>query len=532
MERCCDTLKNNDQWRNIIMIRTKHKIISVVLCLALMLTAMIAVSLSANAATGDRIYVRLNNGWNKVYCYMWTDNGPQNNQWPGKEMTATSENGVYTYTADNNYQMIIFNNGSGGDGNQTSNINYATNGGDGKIYDLQNGTWSQYVEPTSSGTVPTDPPGSGITVYFKNTKNWSTVKCYMFNSNTDNNGWPGADMTPVGDNTWMYTSSKAYVSCIFDNGSSGVGTNQTKDLTAQDGYVYDMDTDEWTIYDTSPIRVWSYTADPSSALYKGMEINLKATATSDAGAVSYKFSANGTVLRNFAAGNTYSWTPTAAGDYTITYDFKDTAGNTNSRTLDLTVQDDAGVSNPIIKKVTPSADSYIKKGQNSTIKVTAGGGKTGTNLLFYKYIITDPTGAQANTAYYTLNSQYTFKPTKEGVYKIEVHVQASDNSEDVRTYNLVSAENVPTSGSEPTETTEPTTETVPDTTPTTPDEYDLGDVTKDGRVNIKDATYVQLYLVNKHGYETIETSLADFNKDGMVDVKDVTAIQRFVAQHS
>ncbi len=521
------------------MIRTKHKVISIVLCLALVFGALFALSFSAGAATGDKIYVRLNNGWSQVYCYMWTDNVGNNHDWPGEQMTATSESGVYTYTVPSNFEKIIFNNGSGGPGNQTDNLTYTGNGGDGKLYDLSAGTWSQYaqpssdpVQPSSNPTQPSSSSGGGITVYFKNTANWAQPKCYMWNTDSDNNGWPGGAMVSEGDNVWSYTSSKVYANCIFDNGNSGTG-NQTDNLIAMDGQIFDYSTKTWSIYSAGPIKVHSFTADPSSNIYTGMEIGLTAQATSSEGSVSYKFSVNGNVIRDFATGNTATWTPTAAGEYTVTCDFKDTANNTESRTLNVTVASDSGVTSPIIKKVTPAENSYIKKGSAATVSVTAGGGQTGTNLLFYKYIIKDPTGAQTNTAYYTLNSTYKFTPSKEGVYKIEVYVQASDNSVSNKTVNVISAANVPTSSEGSSATvpsssvqTQPTTPTQP---PTTPGQYQLGDVNKDGYVNIKDATHVQLYLIEATGY-TVDKALADVNKDGYVTVKDVTAIQRIVAE--
>ena len=320
---------------------------------------------------------------------------------------------IFVYTLTDNYTNVIFNAGS--NANQTGNLSFE---GNGKIYDLQQEKWSVYEVPTTttptsttnptSTTVPgTTVPSSDYTVYMKNSAKWSTPKCYMWNTSSDINAvWSGEVMTNLGDDVWSYTSSKSFANCIFsDNGS-----NQSADLTTKYGQIYDNQSKSWSVYDTSAIRVSSYTADPASNIYTGTEVALSATATSAVGTVSYKFSVNGTTIRDFSTKGSATWTPTAAGDYTITFDFKDSEGNENSRTLTLSVASDSGVTSPIIKKVTPSNSSYIKKGQSSTINVTAGG-KTGTNLLFYKYVIVDPSGTQ-NTAYYTLNKTYSFTPTK------------------------------------------------------------------------------------------------------------------------
>ena len=65
--------------------------------------------------------------------------------------------------------------------------------------------------------------------------------------------------------------------------------------------------------------------------------------------------------------------------------------------------------------------------------------------------------------------------------------------------------------------------------------YILGDVNGDGRVNVFDATSVQMTLAEKPGYEiaegTIEFATADVNKDGRLNIFDVTRIQQFVAEY-
>ena len=72
--------------------------------------------------------------------------------------------------------------------------------------------------------------------------------------------------------------------------------------------------------------------------------------------------------------------------------------------------------------------------------------------------------------------------------------------------------------------TEPTT--APPTTVPTPT-YQIGDVDKDGTINIRDATTVQLFIA-KYVAE-IDLQLADFDGSGVVDIRDATAIQMRVA---
>ena len=59
-------------------------------------------------------------------------------------------------------------------------------------------------------------------------------------------------------------------------------------------------------------------------------------------------------------------------------------------------------------------------------------------------------------------------------------------------------------------------------------EYELGDANMDGKLNILDATAIQLYLAKIEGVSFNE-SVADYNNDGEITVLDATAIQRKLA---
>ena len=533
------------------MVKKQHKFLCLVLCLALVVTAVMVGAVSAFAASGDKVYVKANNGWSNLHCYMWNGNGESKNaDWPGVKMTDEG-NSVYSYTLSGDFEKIIFNKGEGGSGNQTDNMSYP---GANKIYDLSTGQWSDYgSDPTTPGPTnptPTTPvpttPSDDLVVYFRNTDKWTTVKCYMWNSDSDKNAaWSGEDMTDLGDGVWMYTAKKQYASCIFNNGST-----KTDDLTASYGQIFDWSTKQWSPYDDKDVRVTSFTATPSSEIYTGTDVTLAAEATSKKSSnVFYKFSvtnaSGGTsVVSNFSSAKSVTWTPTTAGSYTVTLDVKDDAGNENSKSLTLSVAADTGVTNPIIKKVTPANLNLIKKGTAATVSVTAGGGQTGTNLLFYKYIVTDPNGV-TNTPYYTLNKTYQFTPTMDGNYSVEVFVQASDNSTISRVYTYTA-----TGGDIPTPTepvTQPTTQkpttvapttapvtTVPPTptvpTTTSPSGYQFGDANMDGYVNIKDATYVQKYCAEYADAKVIDLNTADMNRDGKITVVDATYIQILIAQ--
>lgn len=74
--------------------------------------------------------------WAEVWAYTWTDENMQMGEWPGTQLTATEEqvdgHNVYafSYKGEAAPAFIIFNNGQGGDTNQTNDLEFV----DGKQY--------------------------------------------------------------------------------------------------------------------------------------------------------------------------------------------------------------------------------------------------------------------------------------------------------------------------------------------------------------------------------------------------------------
>ena len=59
--------------------------------------------------------------------------------------------------------------------------------------------------------------------------------------------------------------------------------------------------------------------------------------------------------------------------------------------------------------------------------------------------------------------------------------------------------------------------------------YLLGDVNRDGLVDIKDVTVLRRYLAGTAAEEDVDLLAADCNEDGVVDIKDVTILRRYLA---
>lgn len=118
------------------MKRTK-KILSLLLALVLLVGTVATLTVSAE---GDTVYVRVPANYPTPYCYMWNSDSDNNNAWPGVQMTSEGDN-VYSYTPSKSFSKVIFNNGSGGTGNQTEDLVYP---GANQLYDLASGKWEVY----------------------------------------------------------------------------------------------------------------------------------------------------------------------------------------------------------------------------------------------------------------------------------------------------------------------------------------------------------------------------------------------------
>lgn len=376
---------------------------------------------------------------------------------------------------------------------------------------------------------------SGDTVYFQNTGNWSKVNAYMWydgKSNVKNKEWPGEAMTDEGDGVWSYDIKGEYDHIIFNNGS---GTQTGNIVYPGNSMIYKDGS--WEVYDTSPLRITSFESDTKSPAYIGSAIVLTTTTKTETTGVQYQYSVNSQVIRSYSADNSCVWNPVASGDYTVRVDVKDNAGNQNFREMSFTIKDPSQEQKPVFLSSNPLTGNQIKTGTATNLSVNAAGGNTGTKLLFYKYVVKDPSGEQVNTAYYTLNKNYSFTATKSGTYTVDVSVQGSDNQTITQQLKFESTQNPtdPTVPTEPTVTTPSKTDptvTTPTTAtePSTPDPGKiLGDVNGDGRVDVKDATAIQKVFA---GYDVnlFDKSVADFNKDGKMDVKDAVAIQKILAK--
>lgn len=547
----------------------RTKFLSFILAVVMVMTCLAVAGVSTSAASGDVVYFDNSvTNFSTVYCYVYNSDDDKNAIWPGEQMTNVSGD-IWAYSISGDYSKIIFNSGQGG--TQSDDLDYPGNNQIATPNDSNNKFGVSWKAYTGSDTVPTKPTSAtspttsgggsntGVgTVYCQNDANWSTVYCYMWNngSSDENASWPGEKMTNIGDNVWEYNYRKNYANVIFNIGSNATQTDNL--VLPGDSYIYNNSKNTWEPYSSGPVKITALTTDLESPSYTGVSVVISATAKStDGGNLTYKFTVKdqngGETTISDGASSTAAWIPTSAGKYKITVDVKDTAGNENSRSIDFEVKDATALEEAFIAAFSNSLGTrtQIKQNSNITFTLNAIGGHTGNGLLFYKFVVTDPDGGN-NVAYYTTSNAYSYTPTKLGTYTITAFAQNSYNNtvSKVYTYSCVNVidENpgdtnpqpvtsttAPTSATSQTSPTSPTPQQSSSTsatstsqTVTVPDPK-LGDVNRDGEINILDATKIQkaVALINVDNYDE---SLADTDKDGKISVKDATVIMKYVAK--
>ena len=535
----------------------KNKFLSLFLAAVMVFSCFFVAGVSASAVVDGTVYFDNSlTAFDAVKCGMFKD-GEDVSSVSFEDMTEVSDD-IWSFEYSGEFDKIVFTDG------EIKSAELDLEGG--KLAQPQSSdegfevVWSDYSEeivPTQAETVKKDKIKTGAgasTIYCKNEAGWTGVYCYMWNgdggSGNENAGWPGKPMKDSGDKVWEYTPDKSYSNLIFNDG----GSSQTDNLTVPSGVkIFNNSkkgSDGWEDYSTGPIKISSFKTGVESPSYTNVSVVISASATSTAGTVSYKFSvkdSSGTsATLSEGSSSTTAWIPTKAGKYTITLDVTDTASNKETRTLAFEVQDASNLESAFISAFTNSlgTNKTILQNSNVTFTTNAIGGKIGTNLLFYKFVITGP-DSKTNTAYYTTGNTYTYKPTSLGTYTVEAFVQNSHNDTISNIYTFNCATSIPDDdknagpiqpGTNPQPATQPATSAQQDTqsgenTPTNPPVANpkLGDVNRDGNINIKDVTLIQKTIAFMVTIDSEQRTLADVTKDGNVNIKDATTIQKYIA---
>ena len=209
-----------------------------------------------------------------------------------------------------------------------------------------------YFGITATATIKVEGPKftymDGDAVYFENTSGWNgKIYAYFWDPNGTwkNAEWPGESMTSLNESAgiygfaWPEGKNESELKVIFNNNSA-----QTSDLKAvvngyynNSGYVSTVDPNGDG--DSEDITITGLTTSPASgSAYVGSSVKLTAAATGGAGALKYKFTVrqeNGSesTIQDYKSGNTVTWTPQAAGRYTLKVYVKDSGSKNAEKTI-------------------------------------------------------------------------------------------------------------------------------------------------------------------------------------------------------
>ncbi len=183
-----------------------------------------------------------------------------------------------------------------------------------------------------------------------------------------------------------------------------------------------------------------------------------------------------------------------------------------------------------------------------TLEFTA----TGTGDAYLDFIVQDMTILSGDKSYFFLSKEENTGAIFREVVELDIPevpttattatTASTEPSETSATTPDITTSSIPTNPTETTTTTNPyestaaTVSTEPSETSANPTAttapsagFELGDVNRDSKLNIRDATLIQKVLAKLEQFDNEQLYLADYLTDGKVNIKDATQIQKKLA---
>lgn len=168
------------------------------------------------------------------------------------------------------------------------------------------------------------------------------------------------------------------------------------------GFNFDYDVD---------FQITNLAADVSSPQTERNPVTF--TASANKAGLEYQFSVQGNVVKQFSTDNTYQWTPTVPGTYTVKVEVRDPAFPDAVVQKEISYTVTAYKPDFTIQSLTPNVKSPYLVGKTITFAT-----KTNKTGLEYQYSV----NGRIVQAFGTKNT-YVWKPEKQGKYTVKVEVR-------------------------------------------------------------------------------------------------------------
>ena len=208
-----------------------------------------------------------------------------------------------------------------------------------------------------------------VTIYYRNTKNYSSVNAYYWSSATNSGPlqWPGTGMTSLGDNLYSIDVPAGNDMIIFNNGA-----DQTKDLSIPaDKNLYDGAAGTWEAYNPGPKMPRIEVSKKDGSSFKSETLDITIT-VADADSATY--SVNGGAKKTFTGTTTVTIGAGVPVNSTITLAVSATNANgTTDKTFTYTkkeagvVMGDGSTAPALGGYFATNPDSQVGKQANITI---------------------------------------------------------------------------------------------------------------------------------------------------------------------
>ncbi|MDP4144459.1 MAG: SpoIID/LytB domain-containing protein [Bacillota bacterium] len=313
-----------------------------------------------------------------------------------------SPNYTYTPAQTGNYQFIVYLKDV-----ESTQVYDASQSLSASVINIPTAAIGSYTESSSQNYV-------GNAVNFNTTASGGSGQGCLYKYVVSNNGQVIATQDYSSNNSFNFTPSAAgnyKITSYVKDALSSNAYDDTKDLSL-------------TVYNYSSITSASLT---NTQLFAGQSTNVNIAASGGNGSYLYKYvvANNGTIVstRDYSSDPNFSYSPSSAGNYTITAYLKDTLSTKDfddSYAMNLTAINYASISSFSLDK------PQLLAGQNVNFTASAA---NGTGSYLYKYVISK-NGTVVVTRDYNSTSTYSFTPTDGGNYTAVLYVKDAASSQD------------------------------------------------------------------------------------------------------